>query len=181
MIDLYGYAWLGFSGISVRLFGALGDTCTKATITDKYPGGKINYVIDPRRAEVFITENRQSDIVCLPSTVPWKGQVDVFSTNPAHDTVRVYVNGQQAIEDIEVITFGDDRNITEKQLDILPWKVIALVGINPDDNPPFFGCEIVPDHMAIPAVYKKVYSLDSDPASYSACEAFVEKNCKALS
>lgn len=173
MIDLCGYAWRGLTGISVRLFGALGDTCTRAAITDKYPGGDIVYIIDPGRAEVYITETRDSGTVCLPFTVPWRGNVDIFTTNPAHETVRVYVNGKKAIEDLKVITFGDGPSIAPEQLDILPWKVIALVGINPDEKPPHHGCEIVPDDMIVPAIYRKVHG----PDMFAGCSAFVEKNC----
>lgn len=174
MIDLAGFAWRGLTGISVCLFGCLPDSCSKAKITDKYPGGNINYIVDPGRAEVFITETRDSGSICLPYLVPWKGQVDIFTTNPAHDTVRVYVNGKPEL-DLDVIEVGEDPKAAVKQLDILPWKVIALVGINPNDKGPYHGCEIVPDHMAVPAIYRKVHG----PASYQECRAFVEKSCVA--
>jgi hypothetical protein len=168
MYDLKGAAWRTKAGIGVELFGMLPNTCQRARIADKYPGGNIVHITDPGHAEVFIEEwTIEPRNFCLEVLVPWTGSVSIPTQD--YDTVEIYVNGSEAI----TLKIQED---VKAMADLLPWKVIALTGISGDPKPPYFGCAIIPSRAVFPAIYTEVLG----PSSRQACDEFVKKNCHGV-
>ena len=178
MIDIRARAFLGITGISVQICGLLANTCTKAEISDIYPGGNIVYVKDPGVSRVFITETIDRRYpICIDIPVPWYDSVLIPLHIESHKEVEIIVNGESVLKtEIEGIpadlvnAFSDGA----AAVDILPWKVIALVG---PAKPPYFGCSIIPYHAVFPAIYQVVFGQDGGER-YGKCQEFVSKNCE---
>lgn len=173
MHEIQGAAWRVKSGIAVQLSGLLANTCMRACIADKYPGGNIVHIVDPGNAEVYVNEwsiaGSPFDF-CLPILVPWCEGVLIPTSD--YDSVKVYVNNEETLE-LKIQETGKEL----QSLDILPWKVIALVGTNPDDKPPFKCCAIIPSHAFFPGIYRVVFG---PKKTRQECEEFVKKNCEEL-
>ena len=78
--------------INVTVSGDLPNSCYKAKIVDKYPGGEIKYIQDPGSAQVFIKETQKKTGPCAEALVPWKAQVKI--PDSAHEEVSIFINGK---------------------------------------------------------------------------------------
>ncbi|MEC0181539.1 hypothetical protein P4H61_08500 [Paenibacillus peoriae] len=75
--------------ITVLVTANLPRSCDSARIVDKYPGGNIQYFVDPGEAQVFIEYNSPPEM-CPTVVVPWIGQVQIH--DDYHEEVRLFIN-----------------------------------------------------------------------------------------
>lgn len=80
--------------VTVLISGNLPRSCDKAEIIDIYPGGNIQYVRDPGRAQVFI-EFIPGTEICSTVMIPWLSSVQI--PDDIHNEVEVFVNHKPII------------------------------------------------------------------------------------
>ena len=161
--------------IQATVFAVLPDGCHDAAITDIYPGGNIQYVVDPGIAQIFVRFTRR-DGPCPQVIRPWssgRAIPDAF-----HDTLEVIGEYQDRTFSIRVpvheFKLAEGRDIDpgfNPESEVEAFIVIALVGAPEDDR--VIGCRIVPKNAIYPAIYSRVFG----PASLAQCRAWMNGHC----
>ncbi|MCG7868227.1 MAG: hypothetical protein JAY74_17915 [Candidatus Thiodiazotropha taylori] len=142
--------------IYIAISGVFPNSCYSAVISDKYPGGNIQYVQDPGNAQVFIEESMKPDLdFCLMYEVPWLGRITI--PDKIHEEVEIFVNG----------TLVSKVNVSE-----IPSSFI-VIAYTVSDSDAYRGCSIVPEGSPIPMMYSQVFG----PGTMSECREWKSVNC----
>ena len=159
MNDLKGTAVRKAGRITITLTGYLQSSCFAAAIRDFYPGGNIQYLVDPGAAQVFVDEARKPNVQeCSFALLPWTDTVVI--PDKAHKSVQVFLNEKQTL----TLTVQDADKGSGKYI------VIALTGVGEGKH---LGCSVLPEGSLFPAIYSQVFG----PASRAECEQYVSANC----
>ncbi len=156
MYNLVATAYRAESSVEVSLSGMLANSCVTADITGTYPGSVV-YAVDPNEAQVFIEEKlRPGSEICLTALVPWMRSV-VIPNASNYATISFFLNGK----------YHSSLSINAAPT---RYRVISLVGF---ETPT--GCSVVPEDMAVLAIYKTVF----EPSSLEECKSWIDENCGA--
>jgi hypothetical protein len=161
--------------IHATVYAVLPDGCHDAAVTDIYPGGNVQYVVDPGTAQVFVRFTRR-DGPCTQGLRPWRATREI--RDAYHDTL-------EAIGEFEDRTFVISVPVYDFKLaggpDIDPgfdpesiveaFIVLALSETSEDVR--HIGCRIVPKDAIYPAIYSRVFG----PASLAQCRAWLNGHC----
>ncbi len=136
----------------VKTEGLLPDSCYSAKIIDKYPGGNIQYSVDPGEAQVFIEETIDDNcVICKKPLIPWTQSVEI--KDEKHTMISIFVNQKKEL----TVEIDND----------LPEFGVFNYGFNP------FTCYIHP--YDFPKTQETI--LKFGPASYEECLQWKKENC----
>lgn len=139
--------------IEVTIAGSLATTCDTASVQDIYPGGSIQYFIDPGAAQVFVEEiHKTGNIMCGMHIMPWATTVSIPDRD--HAKVEIFINKHEVLE-----VLVKDQKKTQ-------FIVIVRTGTNS-------GCSVLPHDAMYPAIYSQAFG----PASYEDCTKWITNNC----
>lgn len=161
--------------ITATVYATLPDGCHDAEITDIYPGGNIQYVVDPGAAQVFVLFTRR-DGPCTEMIRDWEGSREI--PDDCHDKLEVIAEfeGSRFEITVPVVEFklAQGRDIDpgfNPQHFACQFIVIALVAEGHENYP--IGCRVVHEDASYPKIYGRVFG----PASRADCEAWRAEHC----
>jgi hypothetical protein len=160
--------------INATVYAVLPDGCHEATVTDIYPGGNIQYLVDPGVARIFVCFTRR-DGPCTDAIRPWRDSRDI--PDPNHDQLEVVgeFEGTEFTVTVPVHDFifesgpGLDSGFNPGSM-IEEFIVIALMVSAGDSH---VACTVVHKDSKYPAIFSQVFG----PATYAACRAWIGGNC----
>jgi len=159
MYDVQAYAMRKDGVINITVMGSLPNSCYEASVVDKYPGGRIVYVVDPGSAQVFIEEVIKPGLdMCLLCLVPWVGYAKI--PDETHDEVTVFINEDPVVK-------------VQVQKEPERYRVIALTAAAGDG---YKGCSVIPEDAYYPAIYSSVFG----PGTKSECDKWRVEHCEKI-
>ncbi|MGA9580844.1 MAG: hypothetical protein WBR13_02610 [Allosphingosinicella sp.] len=178
MAELFNLAASAFrfgGTITATTYATLPDGCHEAEITDIYPGGNIQYVVDPGSAQVFVRFKRR-DGPCQEVIRDWEDSREI--PDDYHDKLEVIAEFEEQefsitvpVNEFRLAEGGDIDPGFNPQHFACQFIVIALVADGHENYP--IGCRVLHENAIFPMVYRRVFG----PASRADCEAWRSQHC----
>jgi hypothetical protein len=163
--------------ITATVYATLPDGCHEAEITDIYPGGNIQYVMDPGAAQVFVRFTRR-DGPCTQAIRDWEESREIRDDD--HDKLEVIaeLEGDEFRISVPVNEFrlaegGDIDPGFNPQHFACQFIVIALAAEGHEEHP--IGCRVIHEDAGYARIYGRVFG----PASRAQCEAWKAEHCRS--
>jgi hypothetical protein len=172
--SLAGTAIRFLGTIEATAYALLPDGCHSAAVTDIYPGGNIQYVVDPGFAQLFVRFERREG-PCSDAIRPWSGSRLIPDAH--HDQLEVIgeFEGNRFSVTVPIFDFrlaegsGIDPGFNPAS-QAAEFVVIALAGAAGDLH---LGCRVVPRGSIFPAIFRQVFG----PASLGECQSWIAERC----